>query len=87
MAKMNPIERALLGVDAVWDRNERKAQDAEKNLPAFGEEKLSSRAEVQRKFAKQWKTMNPEQRRREIQRRGGPDAVMAMTRNGRANGN
>jgi len=87
MARMNPIERALLGVDAVWDRHERKAQDAEKNLPAFGEEKMSSRAEVQRKFAKQWKTMNPEQRRREIQRRGGPDAVMAMTRNGRTNGN
>ena len=87
MARMNPIERALRGVDAVWDRTERKAQEAEKNLPAFGEEKMASRAEVQRKFAKQWKTMNPEQRRREIQRRGGPDAVMAMTRNGRANGN
>ena len=86
MARMNPIERALLGVDAVWDRNERKAQDAEKNLPAFGEEKLSSRAEVDRKFKKQLKTMNSEQRRREMQRRGGPDAIMAMTRNGRTNG-
>jgi hypothetical protein len=87
MARMNPIERALLGVEVVWDRNERKAQEAEKNLPAFGEEKMASRAEVERQFKKQWKTMNPEQRRREMQRLGGPDAVMAMTRNGRANGN
>jgi len=66
MPKMNRVDRALMGIDDMWAKQEEKAKVAESNQPAFGEEKFTLKRNARTAFAKTWASMTLEQRQQEL---------------------